>query len=846
MKKIFIAFFLSFVLVLIFNRPANAVTLLSDTFNGAAGQTVSQYDPHYYLPSGYYTNNNANMVLVNGGGIKIGPSSIPSGAFNTDMSQFDLPDYYCVGATFTRNAPDNQAQIQLHLHNQQRTFGQEGVRGIFDFHFDSATVNVVMFYASGDPNNNTILVPSQPFPFDNSANTHSVKTCSIDGVVTNYVDGIQMQSANYNAVLSGNPTLAFDHATNSVINSFEISTPDIAPTPQPIVTPTPAARSKSNGTWTSVGSMANRRIVFSSTLLQDGKVLIAGGRPSLSESLILSTELYDPVTQTWSSTGNLNTPRESSVDIPESILVTLQNGKALIVGGADTDATAIDSVELYDPATGQWTPTGSLNTARRDAGIVLLHDGRVLAAAGVTGPISGTILTTAELYDPETGQWSYTANNLGVHRDAAKAIVLPSGKVLLISGHVASGANEHSAEIFDPATNRWSFGGTMPFGADHIRAVVLPDGRVFAVGRNSNDASKNAAIYNPSTNKWTSVAAMPINSSPAGALLLDNGSVLVRTGDADIANSVVHQVYNPSTNSWTVINLTSDAIYGSFTQLTNGDILMAGGIKGVSSCDLNNPSCTLASAELFTAVNSSPVVNPISVSINPVEVNNATSATADFTDQDTSDTHTATIDWGDGTSSSCPANSSQCTITESNGSGTVIGTHSYAQAGVYTITLTVSDGNGGTTIQTFKYLSVYNPTSQGLFSAGSRYISPAGAYAANTNLTGDVKFGLSYKYEGTVPVGNRQFTMDFKAANFTFNAATISSLVIANGIGTLTGTGTFNGSGNYTFLVSGSENEKTIRIQIKDASNNVIYDTQPGEVDTALPTTPVTGNVLAH
>src|ERR1051326_5571561 len=53
-------------------------------------------------------------------------------------------------------------------------------------------------------------------------------------------------------------------------------------------------------------------------------------------------------------------------------------------------------------------------------------------------------------------------------------------------------------------------------------------------------------------------------------------------------------------------------------------------------------------------------------------------------------------------------------------------------------------------------------------------------------------------------------------------------------------------TGTYNFLVTGSESANTIRIQIKDSANNVIYDTQPGDADTATPTTMVTaGTVLA-
>ena len=230
-----------------------------------------------------------------------------------------------------------------------------------------------------------------------------------------------------------------------------------------------------------------------------------------------------------------------------------------------------------------------------------------------------------------------------------------------------------------------------------------------------------------------------------------------------------------------------------------------------------------------------PTIGAITVSPNPVQINSPITASANFTDPDTTSTHTASWDWGD---RSTPTNG---TVTETNGSGSVSDSHTYTTAGVYTITLTV----GQETAQ-YQYVSVYNPTAQGLFSAGQKYTSPAGAYAANTSLTGNVKFGLSYKYQGTVPTGVRQFSMDFNQANFHFNATAVNALVISNGIGTLTGTGTVNGAGTYSFLVTGSESANTIRIQIKDSSGNVIYDTQPGASDTATPTTSVTGNVLAH
>jgi len=245
----------------------------------------------------------------------------------------------------------------------------------------------------------------------------------------------------------------------------------------------------------------------------------------------------------------------------------------------------------------------------------------------------------------------------------------------------------------------------------------------------------------------------------------------------------------------------------------------------------------------ITSVNHAPVVGAVSLSPNPVQINTSITATTTFTDADTGDTHTATIDWGD------LSGSHLCNVTETNGSGSVSCSlpSGYASANVYPVAITVSDGSASGTSPT-TYASVYNPTQQGIFTAGQHYSSPAGAYPQNSSLTGTVQFGLSYKYQGTVPTSNREFTMNFKAANLLFNATTISSLVISNNFATLTGTGNINGgSHTYNFLVTGVDSAD-IRIQITDPANNnnVIYDTQPNAAVTATPTTSVTGNVIVH
>lgn len=285
---------------------------------------------------------------------------------------------------------------------------------------------------------------------------------------------------------------------------------------------------------------------------------------------------------------------------------------------------------------------------------------------------------------------------------------------------------------------------------------------------------------------------------------------------------------------------------GTFETSGQNPIFSAVGKNGPSSPTVNLRVCDDKDAcdtdpATVNITNVAPDIATISASTNPIIINSSTNASARFTDPaGTLDApYAIEWDWGDGSVE--PSYS----VSEP---GTLSKDHAYTATGVYEIRLTVTDADGGADTELFQYLSVYSPTPQGLFSAGQKYTSPAGTYLQYPSATGNVMFGLSYKYQRDVPVGNRQFTMDFKTANFEFNAETISSFVISNGVGTLRGTGTItNRSGEYDFLVVGKEGADMIRIQIKDSEGNVIYDTQLGDPATAIPATPVTaGNVLAH
>ena len=240
-----------------------------------------------------------------------------------------------------------------------------------------------------------------------------------------------------------------------------------------------------------------------------------------------------------------------------------------------------------------------------------------------------------------------------------------------------------------------------------------------------------------------------------------------------------------------------------------------------------------------------PVIGAISAPLAPVQVDAAVSIGAQFTDQNARDTHTAVINWGDGTSSAA-------IVTENNGAGSAQASHSYTAAGVYTVTVRVTDQMGLFAESTYRYVVVFDPSAG--FTTGAGWInSPAGAYTADPTLAGRGKFGFVSRYQkGTsVPGGNTQFQFD--AADLSFKSVSYDWMVIAGATVKLKGSGTINGAGDYAFQISatdgdalGQDGPDKFRIKITDkATGSVVYDNQLGADENAEASTAIGGGSIA-
>jgi len=178
-------------------------------------------------------------------------------------------------------------------------------------------------------------------------------------------------------------------------------------------------------------------------LLANGKVLAVGGRSGLNSGLLGSAELFDPATGLWTATGSLNDAREGQT------ATLLPSGKVLVAGGDQANSVVLATAELYDPASGQWVRTGTMRNARSDFGATLLADGKVLVAGGFGVE---DMPTGVELYDPATGIWTPTIP-LITGRRGHSIFRLADGEVVMVGGFNFNDAGASAnAELFDPAS----------------------------------------------------------------------------------------------------------------------------------------------------------------------------------------------------------------------------------------------------------------------------------------------------------------------------------------------------------------------------------------------------------
>jgi Putative Ig domain/Kelch motif len=326
------------------------------------------------------------------------------------------------------------------------------------------------------------------------------------------------------------------------------------------------------------------------TRLAGDRVLVAGG--SSGTASLASAELYDTVLGTFAPTGSMNVAREGHS------AVELADGRVLVVGGCTTGptgCTALASAEIYDPATGTFTLTGSMTTPRTDLAAALVGE-KVLVAGGFWyDPITFTehFLREAELFQPSPvaalGTFSPTSPMTAARRYPMTA-VLSDGSVLVAGGSSAAGILA-TAEIYDPAASAFTPTGAMSAPREWGTATTLAFGDVLVAGGLGTAFIPGADRYDPATGTFAPSGPLNVARAFQTAALLLTGEVLVAGGTGAGATA---EIYDPVAGLFTTApSMTVARSRQTATLLPDGTVLVAGGTGGtgaLSSAEIWGPA----------------------------------------------------------------------------------------------------------------------------------------------------------------------------------------------------------------------------------------------------------------
>jgi hypothetical protein len=464
-----------------------------------------------------------------------------------------------------------------------------------------------------------------------------------------------------------------------------------------------AQASAGSATWSQTGSLAEGRKNATATLLQSGKVLVAGGYDTEGRPLA-SAELYDPQNGTWQVTAGMHIARANHT------AVLLRNGTVLVVGGNEYPNTNQTTAEIYDPATGTWPveyPT-PLNISTQGATLTLLQNGRALYAGGTIGTAGAWYIPYVydpNPADPSHASWTQAGYLTYAHGSHPTATLLTNGEVLLAGGTGGNSSNggdfqtiDQAAELFDPTSGTWSKAADMHVPRYGHTAALLPNGDVLVAGgigidglsTLSPEATATAELYDPTANTWTLTPPMASQRAFAAAVTLTDGHVLIAGGGSSyysFSPQASAELYDSTSGTWSSIaSMNVPRSSCTLTLLSDGRVLAVGGIdRQVQVGDTLYPEAT-ASAELYgtaSASNTAPTVNTLpNATINE---GSAYTTSGSFTDPDTGDAWTASVDYGDG------SGKQPLTL---NADKTFSLSHVYDDNGSYTATVTVTDKAG--------------------------------------------------------------------------------------------------------------------------------------------------------
>lgn len=367
------------------------------------------------------------------------------------------------------------------------------------------------------------------------------------------------------------------------------------------------------GSWIPQPPMIQARAEHQAVKLPDGRVFVWGGCTELTPALNTG-EIYTYGVG-WSAVSTVGAP-------PARVkhrMVLLNTGKVLVTGGRDSvSGTDLADCYLYDPTLDTWAATGSLGTARSNHALVLMASGNVLAAGGESF-FSG--LNSGELYTTGAGTWAGVAGTLTAAVQNPRALLLPDNLTVLVTG------GDTNPDMVSPApstaTRYYTEGGGFAAAtcgvlgracSSHVMALV--NGNVVVAFGDRLTGSPYIQESAAGTGAWASKADPPASATGQEIARIHAQASVVNTGTNDFmlvsggmdrysANnepSASALLFNEVGNTWLTPDIALTSPTTSFSLIQNGATIArtAGAIQQV-----NLSSGTYTASSFVSAINSS-------------------------------------------------------------------------------------------------------------------------------------------------------------------------------------------------------------------------------------------------
>jgi len=275
------------------------------------------------------------------------------------------------------------------------------------------------------------------------------------------------------------------------------------------------------------------------SFLQDGKLFLAGGHAGNQSDGLINSTFYDPITNTWTATANMNAPRWYPTN------TTLPNNDVLVVSGFTTTGNFNTLPQVWHPADGTWRNLTSAQLMQPLYPMMFVApNGKVFSA--------GPDRITRYLDTSGTGTWTSVATiNYTGTRDYGSAVIF-DGKVMIAGGDGETGAATNTVELLDlnAANPTWQNASPMSIARRQFNLTLLPDGKLLASGGSGGFGFDNSAkpiypseMWDPATGNWTTMDSITVyRGYHSTALLLPDGRVLSAGGEITGASA---EIYSP-------------------------------------------------------------------------------------------------------------------------------------------------------------------------------------------------------------------------------------------------------------------------------------------------------------